>query len=117
MSIKLKVFLIIILLLVLIYILKSINNNSISTKHALIWVFAVVFGIISILTVEHLFVLARYLSIENVSNMIFFLTFVFLIIICFNLSKQLSIQNKKIINLTQELGILINREKKGIKND
>jgi hypothetical protein len=44
--------------------------------------------------------------------MMFFMGFIFLIVLCFNLSSQLSIQNKKIINLTQELGILKNKLEK-----
>ena len=44
--------------------------------------------------------------------MMFFGGFIFLIILCFNLSSEISIQNKKIISLTQEVGILKNKLEK-----
>lgn len=109
MSLKLKLLLIITMILILLYILRAIKKNKISIKYALIWIISNIIVILCILFVEPLFKLANFLEIETVSNMMFFLGFIFLIVICFKLSTQISIQNKKIISLTQELGILKNR--------
>lgn len=115
MSNKLTIILILVMILFLIYVFKEIKNNKISTKHALIWVIADIIVIICIIFVEPLFKVAHFLGIETVSNMMFFLGFIFLLVLCFNLSNQISVQNKKIINLTQELGILKNRNNKEVK--
>lgn len=109
MFLKLKLILIIIMILLLLYLFKSIKKNIISVKYALIWVVADIVVIICILFVEPLFRVANFVGIETVANMMFFLGFIFLLILCFNLSTQISIQNKKIITLTQELGILKNK--------
>lgn len=115
MTIKLKIIIIIIMILLLLYILKSIKYNKISVKNALLWIIANILVIVSIIFIEQLLVIANFIGIKTVSNMMFFLGFVFFLILCFKQSTQLSEQNKKIINLTQELGILknkINKEKK-----
>lgn len=109
MSIKLKIILIFIMILFLIYIFSVIKRNKISTKNALIWVIADIIVIFCILFLKQLLVIANFIGIKTVSNMMFFLGFIFLLILCFKQSAQLSIQNKKIINLTQELGILKNK--------
>ena len=109
MFLKLKIILIIIMILLLLYLFRSIKRNKISVKYALIWVIADIVVIICILFVEPLFGLANFLGIKTVSNMMFFFGFIFLLILCFNLSTQISIQNKKIITLTQEFGIHKNK--------
>lgn len=112
MSIKLKLILIVIMILFLIYVFKAIKNNKISVKYALIWVIADVAVILCVLLVDPLLKISNFIGIKTVSNMMFLFGFVFLLVLCFNLSKQISIQNKKIINLTQELGILKNKIEK-----
>lgn len=115
MTIKLKLILILVMLLLLVYIFKSIKRSILSTKNALIWVIADILVIGCIIFVEPLLLVANFIGIKTVSNMLFFISIIFLLVLCFNLSNQLSVQNKKIINLTQELGILrnkINKEKK-----
>ena len=112
MSTKLKIILIIIMFLLLIYILKSIKNNKISTKNALIWVISDILVILCTIFIEPLLAVANFIGIKTVSNMLFFIGFVFLLILCFKQSTELSAQNKKIINLTQEIGILKNKNKK-----
>lgn len=117
MALKLKIILIFIIFLFLIYICKSIKSNKLSTRHAFIWFFSDIIIIFSIIFVESLLKVSNFIGIETVSNMMFFLGFVFLIVLCFNISIQLSNQNKKIIKLTQELGILKNKLEKDSKND
>ena len=118
MTTVLKINLIIVMILFLIYVFRSIKKNKLSTKNALIWITADIIVIFCIVFVEKLLLLANFIGIETVSNMMFFIGFIYLLILCFNLTNELSLQNKKIIKLTQELGILknqINKEKD--KND
>lgn len=109
MELKLKIIIIIIMLLLLMYMFQAVRKNKISLKNILIWIIADLIVIVSVLFLDELLKLANFIGIETVSNMLFFFGFVFLIILCFNLSSDLSIQNKKIINLTQEVGILKNK--------
>lgn len=117
MSLKLKVLLILIIVLLLLYVFKSVKNNKISVKYALIWIIADIAVIFCILLVEPLLKVSNFIGIKTVSNMLFFLGFIFLLILCFNQSTQISIQNKKIIKLTQELGILKNQIDKDKKQN
>lgn len=105
MSLKLKLIIIVVMCILLLYVFKKIKHDHLSMKYALIWIVTDVLVIIATIFVESLFKVAAILGIETVSNMMFFLGFIFLLIECFNLSHQLSIQNKKIISLTQKIGI------------
>ena len=112
MELKLKIIIIVVMLLLLFYMFNAVRKNKISLKNILIWIIADVIVIVAVLFLEFLLKLANFVGIETVSNMMFFGGFIFLIILCFNLSSDLSIQNKKIISLTQELGILKNKLEK-----
>lgn len=112
MELKLKIIIIIVMLVLLLYMFNAVRGNKISLKNILIWIIADVIVIFGVLFLEILFDLANFIGVETVSNMMFFLGFIFLIVLCFNLSSELSIQNKKIISLTQEVGILKNRLEK-----
>ena len=50
--------------------------------------------------------MANFIGIETVANMMFFLGMIFLLVLSFNQSTELSKLNKKVISLTQELAIL-----------
>ena len=118
MALRLKICLIIIMLLFLVYVLKKVKHDKLSIRNALIWILSDILIIFCIIFIENLLTITNFIGIETVSNMIFFIGFVFLLILCFNQTCQLSTQNKKIIVLTQELGILKNKLDKGkIKND
>lgn len=112
MELKLKMVIIIMMLLLLLYMFRTVRKNKMSLKNILVWIVADVFVIFAVLFLEILLKLANFIGIETVSNMMFFLGFIFLIVLCFNLSSELSIQNKKIISLTQEVGILKNELEK-----
>lgn len=116
MEFKLKIILIIVMLLLLLYIIKSIKSSKISTKNALIWVVADVIVIFCIILIDPLFSLANFIGVETVANMMFFLGIIFLLILCFNQSTELSILNKKVVTLTQELGILKKKKEEEEKN-
>ena len=116
MEFRLKIILIIVMLLLLLYIIKSIKSSKISTKNALIWVVADVIVIFCIILIDPLFSLANFIGVETVANMMFFLGIIFLLILCFNQSTELSILNKKVVTLTQELGILKKKKEEEEKN-
>lgn len=109
MELKLKIIIIIVMLVLLLYMFNAVRNSKISLKNILIWIVADVLVIVGVLFLDSLLKVANFIGIETVSNMMFFGGFIFLIVLCFNLSSELSVQNKKIISLTQELGILRNK--------
>lgn len=116
MSLKLKIIIIVIIVCLLIYMISKIKAKKLSIRHALIWIIAELFAVFCIVFVEDILKISNIIGIETVSNMMFFIGFVFLVILCFNMSVQLTEYNKKIVSLTQELGILKNLVEKG-KND
>lgn len=117
MTTNLKIALIIIMLLFLLYVFKCIRSDKLLMRHALIWVIADIVAILCVIFVEPLFKVTNFLGIEKVSNMMFFIGFVVVLIICLNFSNQLSIQNKKLINAIQEIGILKNKLESEKDND
>lgn len=112
MEFKLKFVVVIVMLLLLIYIFGVVRKNKISIKNIIIWILFDVIVIFCVLFLDMVLRIAHFVGIKTISNMMFFIGFIFLIVVCFNLSSELSIQNKKIINLTQELGILKNKLEK-----
>ena len=96
----LKIFLVISIFIFILHVFNNVKKNKLSVRNCIVWL-------------ENLKYLANLLGIETVSNFIFFLGFIFLIFVVFDLTRIVSTQNKKIITLTQELGIL----KKEIEND
>lgn len=117
MALRLKICLIIIMLFFLGYVLKKVRHDKLAIKNALIWIISDILVIFCIIFIENLLMITNIIGIETVSNMIFFIGFIFLLILCFNQTCQLSTQNKKIIILTQELGILKNKIDKDKRND
>ena len=109
----LKIFLIISIIIFMLHVLNNVKKNKLSVRNSIVWLLMGVAVIISVFQVENLTVLSHLLGIKTLSNLIFFLGFIFLIFVVFDLTRIVSMQNKKIITLTQELGIL----KKEIEND
>lgn len=112
MALKLKIILIVVMILLLIYIIKSIKKGKINVKNALIWLISDIIVILCILFIEPLFEFANFLGIETVSNMIFFISIIFLLVLSFNQTAEISKLNKKIVVLTEEIGILKREMKK-----
>jgi len=90
----------------LFHVFKQIKKNQLNIKNALIWMLMSVCIIICIFQIDNITSLAKLVGIEKASNMIFFLGFIFLIFTTFNLTKTVSVQNRKIVKLTQELALL-----------
>ena len=111
MPLKLIIVIILVSLCLLLYIFNNIKKGLLSTKYALIWIFVCIAIIFFVLFNDLLGKFASFLGIETVSNMLFFFGFVFLIVITFNMTKNISKLNREVIKLTQEIG-LTNRKKK-----
>lgn len=110
---SLKIFLIISILIFIFHVLNNVKKNKLSIRNSIVWLVMSVAVIICVFQVKNLTELAHLVGIKTLSNLIFFLGFIFLIYVVFDLTRIVSMQNKKIITLTQELGIL----RKEIEND
>ncbi len=102
----LKIFLIISIIFFMLHVLKNVKKNKLSVRNSIVWLVMSIAIILCVFHVKSLTLLANFLGIKTLSNFLFFLGFIFLIFLVFDLTKIVSMQNKKIINLTQELGIL-----------
>lgn len=103
---KLIILVILSVLIFLFHVLKNIKHQKLNIENALIWILLSIGIIIGVLNLDILESLAHFLGIETLSNMTFFVGFIFLIFVIFNITRIISIQNKKIINLTQEIALL-----------
>lgn len=106
----LKAVIIACILIFLIYVIKNVKNNKLNIQNALIWIVLSIGIILSVIFIDSLTNLVKIFGIKTVSNLLFFMGFVFMIFICFNTTKIISTQNKKIITLTQELALLRKEE-------
>lgn len=102
----LKFIIIVIAIIFLIYVLSKVRKRTLSIKHALIWILLSLGIITCVLSIPALTKIADLVGIETVSNMLFYIGFVFSIFISFNITQIISEQNDRIIKLTQELAIL-----------
>lgn len=108
---KLIILIVLSALLFLIYVLKNIKYQKLTIKNSIIWIILALGIIIAVLGATFFEKAANWVGIKNLSNLSFYIGFLFLIFVCFNITKTISIQNKKIINLTQELALLKNEVK------
>ena len=72
----------------------------------MIWIvlsFAIIFCVLNLPLLQKI---ANVLGIKTISNMLFFLGFIFFIFIIHNLSKTVSQQENRILILTQEIALL-----------
>ncbi len=112
MTYQLKLFIVLILILFITYIHINIKKRKIFLKYALLWIVSTIFAIFVTIFPNVFNPFLKIIGMENLSNMMFFLTVIFLSLISFSLTIIVSGQKKKIINLTQELGLIQNQIKK-----
>ncbi len=110
---SLKIFLIISILIFIIHVIQNVKTNHLSVRNCIIWLIMSLAIIISVFQIDTLAKIADFLGIKTVANLFFFLGFIFLIFVSFDVLRTQSLQNKKIIKLTQELALL----RKEIEND
>ena len=102
----LKIIIIICMLIFLVYVINNVKHNKLNIQNALIWIVLSIGIILTAIFINQLHFIANFIGVETVSNLLFFIGFIFIIYVCFNVTKTISMQNKKIITLTQELAIL-----------
>lgn len=103
---SLKIFLVISILIFLIHVINNVRKNKLSVRNSIIWLIMGIVIIICVFQINNLEYIAKLVGIKTVSNLLFFLGFIFLIFVTFDITRTISVQNKKIITLTQELAIL-----------
>ena len=108
MAINLKLFLLIVVICFILLILHTIKKKRLLLKYALLWLASSLFMIFCILFPQFLSLLCKILGIELVSNLVFLIGFLILLILTFVLTIIVSDQKRKIILLLQEISIIKN---------
>lgn len=102
----LKIFLLTLLLFQLLLIIRTVKLKKLSMKYASFWILLLLLMAIVVVFPNIVFKLSSMFGFEASSNMIFLLGFFFLFYVIFILTISISMQNKKINLLVQELSML-----------
>ena len=116
MSINLRIFLFLILISFIILILHTIRRKRLLLKYSLLWLAASLLMAICIIFPQILNFICTLLGIELISNLVFLMGFLILLVLTFVLTIIVSEQKKKIIVLVEEVAI-IKKELSGDKDD
>ena len=111
MSARLMIFVILVVVLFLIYVIRSVKNGTLSIRNSLMWIILSVAMVLSVVALPLLERFASFLGIEVVTNMLFFIGFVFLLFIVLECTKTISQHNEEIAKLTQEVALLKENKK------
>lgn len=106
MDYRLKIFLLIICLLFIFYLYRKVAMKKMEFKSAFLFFCIIVFLMLICLFDGILIPIKDFLGFEVLSNMIFFIGFICIILILFSLGIKISIQEQKITKLAQEIAIL-----------
>ena len=115
MSINLRIFLFLTLITFIILILHTIKKKRLLLKYSLLWLAASLLMAICIIFPQILDFICTLLGIELISNLVFLIGFLILLILTFALTIIVSEQKKKIILLVEEVSIL-KKELSDLKN-
>lgn len=114
MALNLRMFLILIVISFIFLILHTIKKNRLLLKYSLLWIASAFFMLISIVFPTFLKLLSNLLGIELVSNLVFLMGFLILLVLTFVLTVIVSEQKRKIVLLVEEVAI-IKKELKEMK--
>lgn len=106
---NLMIFLLALCLITFVIIYRMVKKKKILFKHAIMWSLLDIILIILVFSTKYLRVVADFIGIEKISNMIFLFGFLVLLAICIGLTTIVSDQRNKINILTQELAITNNK--------
>ena len=106
MELRLRLILATVIFLFLSVIINFIRKDDISLKYSLIWLFSGIVMIIATMIPNFLAGMSHFLGFELVSNMIFMIAIIILLMICFSFTIIVSRQTQKIKLLVQELSLL-----------
>lgn len=109
MTIRLKVFLLILLLLNIFLIIKRLKLKKLSIKYVVFWIFLLILLFLSVCFDNIYFYISNFFGFEKTSNMIFLLAFFFLFYLNFILITTISTLNNKVNTLIQEVSLLKER--------
>lgn len=110
-SLKLIIFLSIIVFIYFLIVFRAIRNGKFPIKSSIIWLLFGVLMIIFIFYPKFLLNIAKLVGIETISNMLLFGGVLALLILSFDLYKIMNLEKRKNIVLAQEIGILKNELK------
>jgi len=106
---RLKIILLIAVLFFIIMIINSIRKNNISLKYSLVWLSSGFITIILIIIPNFLEIISDLLGFKLVSNMVYMIAIIILLMISFCFTVIVSRQTNKIRLLIQELSLLKER--------
>ncbi len=109
MSIRAKVFVVLLSLGVLAFVINLVRTRKLKEEFALLWLFAGAALVIAPLTIDWLDVLAYAIGIDYPPALLFVLFFLFLLFILFQFSVSISRFTEQIKVLTQEVALLSQR--------
>ncbi len=110
MSLRINMFLI--AFITFIFVIRKVKSNTIHIKDTVVWILWTALLLVLAVFPNILLWISNLLGIELLSNTVFFMVIGFLYVALFLLSQKLSLQEEKIKNLSQEIGLL----KKQIKD-
>lgn len=105
MSLKFYIIILVALLLGLIMLIRLIKKGRLELKYAIVWIALDVGLAIIVIIPGCLQWLASVLGIYDVTNMVFFVGFIFSIILNFSLTMSLSRNSERVRKLTQQIAL------------
>lgn len=113
MSIQIRIAIFLFAIFLLLLIISSLKKDKMPIKYSIIWFLTIILILLLSIVPSFLTFISEFFGFEALSSMITGIMLILLIIICMSLTIIVSNQNKKIINLIQEVSIL--KEKKNGK--
>lgn len=110
----LRIELIILAVFFFVVVVKNVNKKNLQLKYSLIWVFAAIMLVIIAIMPELVYKVTKYIGIETPSNLIFFISLIWLIGMNLSLTVIVSKQSQRIKKIIQMVS-LDNYEKNKIE--
>lgn len=101
-----RLFCILVFSLLIWFVNRKSNRGELSFSLGVLWTSAFGFGLLIAILPSVTSLIAQRVGVLVPSNVLFFGSILFLTILCFGITLKISSQGKKIIRLTQELGII-----------
>ena len=105
-SIRLKIFLLIVCLFFIIILGLKVINKKLEFKYGVYWYLIILLLMIVTIFDSILVPIKNFLGFEKISNMVFLIGFIVISLLTLSLSIKVSIQNNKIIKLSEEIALL-----------
>ena len=103
---SLIIFLLVLGFISILLIYQMIKRKKILVSHAIAWYILIIAIMIASVSTSELKKVATFIGIEEVSNLIFFVGFIILLVLNLSLTINISKQKSTIINLVQELALI-----------